>query len=63
MTEEDLEVAEKLWMDLAKERARLSAKSTADEEEHEAACCQEAMSIIHNASAKKIRNRTGSKRC
>jgi hypothetical protein len=55
MTEQDLETAEKLWTDLAKERAHLDAECTEDEVEQEAAWCQEAMSSILNATAKKIR--------
>jgi len=35
MTEEDIEALEKLWMELAKERAKLHAECTADEVEHE----------------------------
>jgi hypothetical protein len=37
MTEEDAKAAEKLWMELAKERAHLDAECTADEVEQEAA--------------------------
>jgi len=62
MTEEHLEAAEKLWRELAKERAHLSAECTADEVEHEAAWCQEAMSSDLNATAKKITICTRSKR-
>jgi len=52
--EKDLEIEEKLWMDLAKERAHLGAESTEDEVEQKAACCQKAMSCILNATSKKI---------
>jgi len=55
MTEKDLEAAEKLWREFAKERAHLDAECTEDEVEHEAAWCQEAMSSVVNATAKKIR--------
>ena len=55
MTEEDLEAAEKLWRESAKERAPLGAECTADEVEHEAAWCQEPMSSVLNTKAKKIR--------
>jgi hypothetical protein len=62
MMEEDLEAAEELWRELAKERAHLGAECTADEVEHEAASCQEAMSSVLNATAKKIRICARSKR-
>jgi len=55
MTEEDLEAAEKLWRELAKERAYLSAECTSDEVEHKAGWCQEAMSSVLIATAKHIR--------
>jgi hypothetical protein len=54
MTEEDLEAAEELLRELAKERAYMGAECTADEVEHEAVWCQEAMSRVLNATAKKI---------
>ena len=54
MTEEDTEAAETLWMELAKERTQLDAECTADEVEQEAAWCQEAMSSVLDATAKKI---------
>ena len=63
MTEEDLQAAEQLWRQLAKERAHLGAECTADEVEHEAAWCQEAMSSVLDATAKKIRIYARSKRC
>jgi len=62
MTKENAEAAEKLWMELAKERAHLHAECTADEVEHDAAWCQEAMGNVLNATAKKIRICTKSKR-
>jgi len=55
MTEEDAEAAEKLWMELAKERTQLDAECTEDEVEQEAAWCQGAMSSVLHATAKKIR--------
>jgi len=62
MTEEDAKAAEKLWMELAKERAHLDAECTADEVEHEAAWCQKAMGKVLDATAKKIRICAKSKR-
>jgi len=62
MTEEDAKAAEKLWMELAKERARLDAECTADEVEQESTWCQEAMGNVLDATAKKIRIRAKSKR-
>jgi len=47
---------------LAKERAHLGAECTEDEEEHEAAWCQEAMSRVLNVTAKRIRISAGSQR-
>jgi len=54
MTEENAEAAEKLWVELAKKRAHLDAECTEDEVEQEATWCQEAMSSVPNATAKKI---------
>jgi len=62
MTEEDAKAAEKLWMELAKERAHLDAECTADEVEQEAAWCQEAMGNVLDATAKTIRICARSKR-
>jgi len=62
MMEKDLEAAEKLWMELVKERADLDGECTEDEVEQEAACIQEAMSSFLNATAKKIRICTKLKR-
>jgi hypothetical protein len=62
MMEEDLEAAEELWRELAKERAHLGAECTADQVEHKAAWCQEAMCSILNVTAKKIRICARSKR-
>jgi len=55
MRGKDTEAAEKLWMELAKKRAQLDAECTEDEVEQEAAWCQEAMSSVLDAMAKKIR--------
>jgi ribosomal protein L10 len=54
MTEEDAKAAEKLWMELAKERAHLDAECTAEEVEQETTWGQEAMSNVIDATAKKI---------
>ena len=54
VTEEDAKAAEKLWMELAKGRARLDAECTADEVEQEAAWCQEAMGNVLDATAEKV---------
>ena len=62
LTEEDAEAAEKVWMELAKERAHLDAECPADEVEQEAAWCQEAMGNILDATAKKIKICARSKR-
>jgi hypothetical protein len=53
--EEDEEEAEKLWMELVKERGHLHAECTADKVEQEAACCQESKGCILDAIAKIIR--------
>jgi hypothetical protein len=52
MTEEDTEVAEKLWTELAKERTHLDVECTADEVEQDATWCQEAMGNVLDATAK-----------
>jgi len=62
MTEEDVKAAEKLWMQLPKERAHLDAECTADEVEKQAAWCQEAMGNVLDATAEKIRICDKSKR-
>jgi hypothetical protein len=54
MTEEDSKAAERLWMELAKERAHLDTECTADEVEQEAAWCQEAIGSVLDTTAKKI---------
>jgi hypothetical protein len=60
-TEKHVEAAEKLWMELAKERAQLDEECTEDEVEQGAAWYQEAMSSVLDATAKKIRICTRSK--
>jgi len=55
MTKEDAEAADKLWIELVKERTQLDAECTEDEQEQETAWCQEAMSCVLEATAKKIR--------
>ena len=55
MMEEDAEAAEKLWVELLRERAHLDAECTEDEVEQEAAWCQEVMSSVLNTTAKKLR--------
>jgi hypothetical protein len=62
MTEEDAKAAEKLLMELAKERAHLDVKCTADEVQQEAAWCQDEMGNILDATARKIRISAKSKR-
>jgi hydrogenase maturation factor HypF (carbamoyltransferase family) len=62
MTKEDAKAVEKLWSELAKERAHLDAECTADEVEQEAAWYQEAMGNVLDATAKKIRICARSKR-
>jgi hypothetical protein len=54
MTEKDMEVVEKLWMELANKRAQLDAEWTEDEVGQKAALCQEALSSILDARGKKI---------
>jgi len=62
MTEEDVETAQKLWAEQAKERAHLDAEYTEDQVALKAAWCQEATSSVLNAMAKKIRIWAKSKR-
>jgi len=52
ITEKDTEAAEKLWMELAKERAQLDAECPEDEVEQETSRCQDAMSNVLDAMAK-----------
>jgi hypothetical protein len=62
MTEEEAKASEKLWMELAEERAHLDAECTADEVEQEAAWCQEVIGNVLDATAKKIKICAKSKR-
>jgi hypothetical protein len=55
MTEEDAEVAEKLWKELVKERAHLDAVCSADEVEQEAAWYPNTMGNVLDTTVKKIR--------
>jgi hypothetical protein len=63
MTKEDAKAAEKLWMELVKERADLDAECTADEVKQEPTWCQEAMGKVLDATAKKIRICAKSRSC
>jgi len=54
MTEENREAAEYLWMDLAKEIAHPDAECTEEEVEEQAACCQETMGRVLDATTKKM---------
>jgi hypothetical protein len=62
MTVRDMEEAENLWMELAKERAQLDAECTEHEGEQETAWCQEAMSSVLDPTAKQNRICATSKR-
>ena len=62
MSQEDEEQAEKLWKERARGRAYLGEESMGDEVESEAEWCQEALSKVLNATAKKIRKCACSKR-
>jgi len=62
ITQEDLNAAEKLCREVAKERAHRNAGGTEAEVQQEAAWCQEAMSSFVNATAKKLRICARSKR-
>jgi len=55
ITLEDLNAAEKLCREVAKERAHHNAGGTEGEVQQEATWCQEAMSSFVNATAKKLR--------
>ena len=63
MTEKDAKPVENLLMESAKERAQIDAKCTEDEVEQQAAWCQEAISSVHDAMAKKNSICASSKRC
>jgi hypothetical protein len=54
MSQDDVEAAEELWRERAKDRAHLAAESTGDEVESEAEWCHEALSKVLDATAKKI---------
>jgi hypothetical protein len=53
MSTEDQEAAEKLWWELERERAHLGEECREDDVEREAECCQETLSNILDAKAKK----------
>jgi hypothetical protein len=54
MSQEDVDVAEALWRERAKAGPYLEAESPGDEVESEAEWCQEALSKVLDATAKKI---------
>jgi len=54
MTEEDAEEAEKLCMELAKERTQPDAECTEDEVEQQAAWCQKGMSSVLDDRQRKL---------
>jgi len=54
MLQEEVEVAEKMWRERVKERANFGAESTWDKVESKAEWCQQALSKVHHATAKKI---------
>jgi len=54
MLQEDLEVAEEMWRERAKERAHLGAESTGDKVQSEAEWCNKALSKVPDATAKKV---------
>jgi len=62
MSKEDKEAAEKLGMELERERAHLGEECTGDDVEREAEWCQETQSSVLDAKAKKIRICARSKR-
>jgi len=62
MSQEDEEAAEKLWRELERERAHLGEECTGDDVEREAEWCQETLSKVLDAKAKKIRICARSKR-
>jgi len=55
ITKEDAKAAEKLWMELAKERAHLDEECPADEVVREAAWCQEAIGNVLGGMPKMIK--------
>jgi hypothetical protein len=54
MSKEDEEAAEKLWRELESERAHQGEECTGDDVEREAEWCQEVLSKVLDAKAKKI---------
>jgi hypothetical protein len=62
MMQKDAEAAEKLWMELTKERAQLDAECTEDEVEQETAWFQQAVSRVLDHTEMKIRICARSKR-
>jgi len=62
MSQEDVEVAEELWRQRAKESAHMGAESRGDEVKSDAEWCQEALSKVLDATAKKITISAHSKR-
>jgi hypothetical protein len=55
MSKEDEKATEKLWKELEGQSARLDEECTGDEVEREAEWCQETLSKVLDAKAKKIR--------
>jgi len=62
MSKEDEKSPEKLWKELEGQRARLDEECTGDEVEREAEWCQETLSRVLDAKAKRIRICARSKR-
>ena len=62
MTDKVPEEVEKLWTELPKERAQLDAECTQEVVEQDVTWCQEVMSSVLDATAKKIRICPRSKR-
>ena len=55
MSKDDEKAAEKLWKELEGRRARLDEECTGDKVEQEAEWCQETLSKVLDAKAKKMR--------
>ena len=62
LSKEEKEAAENPWRELERERAQLGKKCMGDNVEREAESCQETLSKVLDAKAKKIRICTRSKR-
>jgi hypothetical protein len=62
MSKEDKKPADKLWKEREGQRARLDEECTGDKVEREAEWCQEMLSMVLDAKAKKIRICARSKR-